>query len=196
MRPDEAMNRTRGTPSIQRIGTEGLWASNHSPAVTTAPRGRGAAVFISIVCDEGQFDLSQPLAPENGQPEAFSPLTAPGAALVLEQLLAQDAFSAPTAPGAAVLDLEQLESQLLAQEAFSPLTAPGAAALEQLLAQLLAQDSEPTAPGAAEADLQQPSVPQQAAVPPEAPGEAVLLLLQPTSRAATVRAAIESVVFI
>ena len=137
--------------------------------------------------------MSLPLAPENGQPEAFSPLTAPGAAaLDSEQLLAQDAFSPLTAPGAAVLDSEQLLAQLLAQEAFSPLTAPGAAVLEQLLA----QDSEPTAPGAAEADLQQPSVPQQAAVPPEAPGDAVLLLLQPTSRAATESAAIERVVFI
>ena len=86
--------------------------------------------------------------------------------MVILQLEAQLAFSALTAPGAAAVE-EQLEAQLLEQSAFSALTAPGAA----------------------EADLQQPSVPQQAVVPPEAPGEVVLLLLQPTKVAARVTAA-------
>ena len=111
-------------------------------------------------------------------------LTAPGAAVLMLQLLAQLDLLL-TAPGAAVLIL-QLVAQLLAQSALSALTAPGAAVFEQLEAQLLAQldFSALTAPGAAE----EVQLPQQAASP-VAPGDAVLLLLQPTRVAARVTAA-------
>ena len=109
-----------------------------------------------------------------------------GAAALEEQLLAQPDFSVLMAPGAAAL-----EEQLLAQPEVLVISvlimAPGAA-VEQLEAQL--DFSALTAPGAADADLQQPSVPQQAAAPPEAPGEVVLLLLQPTRVAASETAAI------
>jgi predicted NACHT family NTPase len=119
---------------------------------TPAPPEVERALDESLRTTGDQLSL-QP-APEKGQPEAFSLLTAPGAAVVI---------------------LSQLVAQELAQLAFSLLTAPGAAVV--ILSQLLAQEleqlafSEPTAPGAAEADLQQPSVPQQAAFSAASPQE-------------------------
>ena len=103
---------------------------DHTGMRTPAPPEVTRAFDESLRTTGDQLSL-QP-APENGQPLAFSELTAPGAAVViLSQLVAQElaqlAFTELTAPGAAVVILSQLLAQELSQLAFSELTAPGAA---------------------------------------------------------------------
>ena len=101
---------------------------DHTGMRTPAPPEVTRAFDESLRTTGDQLSL-QP-APENGQPLAFSELTAPGAVVILsilsEQLLAQP-LSEPTAPGAVVILSEQLLAQELSQLAFSELTAPGAA---------------------------------------------------------------------
>ena len=118
--PDHTDMRTPAPPEVERAFDESLQATDQ---------------------------LSLQPAPENGQPVAFSLLTAPGAAVLLVQLEAQEleqlAFSEPTAPGAAEADLQQpsvpqqaafsaalpQEPQQAAPSWLWPLTAPGAVLL-------------------------------------------------------------------